>query len=119
MKSIKILLPLCCLLLIGCLETKQSINEQPLSKTEALTLAVSIANEECLNKFSLAPFDSAAFPIDSIDGRWQWGELDLKGSHGFSAVVSFDRFGLNSKVDVFLSTDSAINNRNIKVKEED
>lgn len=108
MKSIMTWLALFCSLSIACQENHRSSTRQPLSTHEALALAVSLANETCMRRFSVAPFDSSTFSIDSTGGRWQWGGLDLKGANGFSALVSFDRFGSDRTVDIFLTTDTLI-----------
>jgi hypothetical protein len=105
MKIIRISLPLICLLVIGCQSAKNSGAPVPLSEDEALKLAVTLANEKCTKRFSSAPFDTSTFAVAFKDGRWEWGGLDVKGVDGFSAMVSFDEFGLNRKVDVFYSTD--------------
>jgi hypothetical protein len=119
MKSAGIAVSLCLLFLMGCQETRQTATDQPLSKNEALVLAVSLANETCFKKFSMSPFDSLTYPIDFTDGRWQWGAFDLKGSDGCSAVVSFDKFGLDRKVDIFLSTDTVTPLRDANQPDED
>ncbi len=95
----------CVPLVLGCRAARHPDHERPLSKDEAVELAVAIANEECMKNFSAAPFDASSYPIELRDGRWRWGALDPAGLGGFSAIVSFDANGNNRSVEVFLSTD--------------
>ena len=93
------------LVALGCGGTKDRNVTAVLSQPEALKLAVSLANEDCLSKFSMAPFDSTSSTIEFKDGRWSWGGLDLAGHAGLSASVSFDAHGNDRRVEVYLSTD--------------
>ncbi len=90
---------------LGCLGSRQGGRSESLSETQALELAVALANEECKARFSAEPFDASSYRIKFVDGRWQWGKLDPGGLHGFSARVSFDGNGRGRRVEVFLSTD--------------
>ena len=90
---------------LGCQAAQRGASRQTLSEPEALKLAVSIANVECVAKFGEAPFDESIFSIDFREGHWHWGTLDLRGVHGFSAVVSFDARGDDRYVVVFFSFD--------------
>jgi len=83
---------------------KQSI-EHKLSRSEALQLAVSVANQECKQQFSTSPFDTSSFDIRFNDGLWRWGDVDPHGVDGYSAIVSFDAWGDSRSVEVFLSVD--------------
>ncbi len=98
-------LAFCVLVVLACRANRHPDHEQPLSKDEALELAVAIANEECMRNFSAAPFDVSSYPIELRDERWRWGMLDPAGFGGFSTIVSFDVNGGNRSVEVFLSTD--------------
>lgn len=95
----------CAALVLGCGGTQDGGTERPISESQALELAIEIANEECMSKFSTAPFDRSSSRIVFKDGRWLWGGLDLAGPAGLSASVSFDAYGANRHVEVFLSTD--------------
>ena len=90
---------------LGCLGARQGGHSESLSETQALELAVALANAECKAKFAAEPFDVSSYPIRFIDGRWQWGKLDLAGPTGLSARVSFDAQGQSRRVEVFFSTD--------------
>ena len=90
---------------LGCLGARQGGHSESLSETQALELAVALANEECKARFSAEPFDASSYRIKFVDGRWQWGKLDPAGPGGFSAIVSFDVSGRRRIVEVFLSTD--------------
>ena len=94
-----------CLLLTACGGSRGLDGNQRASESEALSLAVELANRECMNTYSVAPFDRTSYPIEFDDGRWSWGRLDVASLNGFSALVSFDISGRNPSVEVFLSTD--------------
>ena len=94
------------LLVSGCQEARRSDRDQLLSRNAALELAVTLANDECMRKFSTEPFDETSYGIELKNGRWQWGVLDPAGPGGFSAIVSFDVSGRNRIVEIFLSTDT-------------
>lgn len=93
------------LFLFGCHASQKHAVERGLSKSEALVLAVSLANKECDLQYSLAPFDTSSYAIEYRDGLWHWGGLDLRGFDGYSAIVSFDAKGASQSVEVFFSTD--------------
>ena len=76
-----------------------------LTASEALALAVELANEECRARFAEAPFTSDTYEVFFEGRRWHWGALDLAGEGGYSAIVSFDARGGDRRVEVFLSTD--------------
>jgi hypothetical protein len=119
MRWIAVAVSLCCLLSIGCREIRQTGQDQPLTRQDALELAVHLANEMCMSRFSMAPFDTSTYAIKYLDGIWQWGAFDLKGSSGCSAIVSFDRFGLDPTVDVFLTTDTITPSRDSNQRNEE
>ena len=93
---------------LGCQAAQRGASRQNLSETEALKLAVSIANAECVAKFGEAPFDESSFSIDFQEGHWHWGMLDPHGVHGFSGLVSFDAQGDDRQVIVFFSFDKVM-----------
>ncbi len=90
---------------IGCHGAGPKVVEKPLSKSEALELAVKLANEKSMAMFSAAPFDSTSYEVLFKEGRWIWGNLDPAGIDGYSARVTFDAYGINRTVEVYLSTD--------------
>ena len=92
----------------GCQAAQREASRQTLSEPEALKLAVSIANAECVAKFGEAPFDGSSFSIEFRKGHWRWGKLDPHGVHGFSALVSFDARGDDKNVVVFFSVDRVV-----------
>ncbi len=94
------------LALFACQAVPKRTHIQPISKGEALALAVTLANGECLEKFSEAPFNISSYPIELKNKRWHWGRIDLAGINGYSAIVSFDVRGKDRRVEVFLSTDA-------------
>jgi hypothetical protein len=96
---------MCILASLSCRDNKET-SRRAISKQEALALAVTIANKECMERFSTSPFDSTSYPIEFKHGRWQWGAIDLAGANGYSGIVSFDAYGNNQRVEVFLSTDT-------------
>lgn len=91
---------------LGCQAVQRGASRQTLSEPEALKLAASIANAECVDKFGEAPFDESSFSIDFREGHWHWGTLDLHGVYGFSTLVSFDARGDDRHVVVFFSFDA-------------
>ena len=64
------LLLLTIVLALGCGGTQDRHATVSLSQSEALDLAVLLANEECSSKFSMAPFDSSTSSVAFKDGRW-------------------------------------------------
>lgn len=90
---------------IGCQASSRQTAGHELTRTEALALAVELANEECEVRYSATPFTITSYEIVFVDGRWSWGTLDHAGDQGFSAVVSFGARGEDREVEVFLSTD--------------
>ena len=92
----------------GCQTGYKGETPRPLSESEALSLAVTLANEECTKRFSQTPFNQSSFAIEFRDEHWRWGALDVHGESGFSAVVSFDAHGGDRTVVVFFSWDSPI-----------
>ena len=102
---VSVLVASCAFFALGCLGSRQAGHSGTLSEAQALELAVVLANAECKAKFATEPFDDSSYPIGFINGRWQWGKLDLAGSSGLSARVSFDAEGQTRRVEIFLSTD--------------
>jgi hypothetical protein len=96
------------LLCLGCSLVHRSSSEGELSESEALQLAVSIANSKCNEEFSETPFDETSYTISFRDGRWVWGALDVYGIYGFSALVSFDARGADRQSTIFFSYDYPI-----------
>jgi hypothetical protein len=96
--------------LLGCAGTGRQNPRSPLSKSRALELAVALANEKCLAQFKHAPFDTTSYAIIFREDRWCWGSLDLAGYRGYSANVTFDAWGENRRVEVYLSTDQLVPN---------
>ena len=90
---------------LGCGTTHRDSRNAELTETQALQLAVSLANAECTDKFGESPFEASNFPIRFQDGRWLWGNFDIRGVYGFSALVSFDSRGEDRKTSVFFSYD--------------
>jgi hypothetical protein len=90
---------------LGCQSGAGDLTGRKLTKSQALSLAVELANKECDSSYSTKPFTSSSYSIEFKDGRWHWGSLDLAGEGGFSAAVSFGSRGEDQRVEVFLSTD--------------
>jgi hypothetical protein len=90
---------------LGCGTIYRDSRNAELTEAQAVQLAVSLANAECTDKFGEAPFEASDFPVRFQDGRWLWGNLDIRGVHGFSALVSFDSRGEDRKTSVFFSHD--------------
>jgi hypothetical protein len=93
---------------LGCQSGAGDLTGQKLSESQALSLAVELANKECDSSYSSKPFTSSSYSIEFRDGRWHWGSLDLAGEGGFSAAVSFGARGEEQQVDVFFSTDKTM-----------
>lgn len=89
----------------GCAPGPQGSRARPLTRIEAIQLAVSLANDECRQRYETAPFGESSYTIDQAGARWVWGGLDLVGESGFSARVEFDARGGDRKVEVYYSTD--------------
>jgi hypothetical protein len=96
---------ICAALHLGCGGTHDGHANSSISESQALQIAVAAANEECMSRFSIAPFDSSSSSIEFRNGRWFWGGLDVAADAGLSASVSFDAQGNDRRVEVYLSTD--------------
>jgi hypothetical protein len=57
--------------------------------------------------FAVSPFTETDYTIEFSAGLWQWGGLDVAGSAGYSARVSFDSTGA-TQIEVFYSTDRIV-----------
>lgn len=107
LKAFRFLSPflvVCPVLTLGCASQKLDPTHE-LTEDEALALAVDLANDECFRKFTQSPFDPATYAVEFRNGRWEWGDLDQFGIHGYSARVSFDVCGGDRRVEIYLSTD--------------
>ena len=91
---------------LSCQASVHKSGGHELTASEAIALAVDIANQECEARYSTTPFTSESYKILFEDGRWHWGAMDPGGEGGYSAVVSFDTRGEDQRVEVFLSTDA-------------
>ena len=83
--------------------------KKKLDKNQALKLAVNISNEECKDKFDVAPFDTNSYEIEYKNGYWIWGTFDPSGINGYSVSVKFDKYGKNDTVEVYFSIDDKMN----------
>lgn len=92
-------------LVLGCAGNPPADRAPVLTESQALDLAVQLANQECQARFRAAPFAASSYPIRYAKGRWWWGGLDLAGPGGMSASVSFDATGGDRRVEAYLSTD--------------
>jgi hypothetical protein len=92
----------------GCHTFGGNRSTEPLSRAEALRLAVELANDECNARYSVSPFTETDYTIEFSAGLWQWGGLDVAGSAGYSARVSFDSTGGARQIEVFYSTDRIV-----------
>lgn len=104
----KCLIPLLLMLTLGCQSASKHLAGRELTESQALALAVELANNECEAKYSFAPFSTSSYLIEFRDGRWQWGSLDPAGESGFSAVVSFGPRGEDRHIEIYLSTDKIL-----------
>ena len=96
------------LFLFGCArDTEPNLRVKTLDAREAAELAADLANWECNQLYGHQPFKSEDNIAKVIDGRWQWGGLDLAGAGGLSAKVAFDADGSDPDVTVYLSLDMA------------
>jgi hypothetical protein len=98
-------------LVAGCHAASNQPDGPTLTESQALTLAVELANEKCEARYSFAPFNMSSYLIEFKDGRWHWGSLDPAGESGFSAVVSFGPRGEDHHVEIFLSIDTILPRR--------
>ena len=91
--------------LLGCQPALRQGGGQPLTRIEALQLAVQLANAECQERYQCAPFTESSYSISRVGDRWHWGGLDVVGEKGFSARIELDGGGGDRKVEVYYSTD--------------
>jgi hypothetical protein len=76
-----------------------------LSADEAAQLAAKLANDQCDRQYWKRPFGAAQHSAVQQNGMYQWGGLDVGGSAGFSARVTFRPDGSEPQVEVYFSTD--------------
>lgn len=113
MRALVLILAAAVVCLAGCrAQTAPNTSQKtqkpaPIDKEQAAQLAASLANDECEVKFGDRPFKAEHFEAVYRDGRWHWGEFDPAGVHGYSAEVSFDRYGELWMMEVFYSVDTA------------
>jgi hypothetical protein len=103
---VAVALALAAILFWGCAATARH-HPVRLTEQDALTLAVSLANQECRTQYDAAPFGAGTYPVRFSDGRWHWGQIDPGGPGGFSGTVSFDAYGEDRRVQVRFHTDEA------------
>jgi hypothetical protein len=92
--------------MVACQSSRDMGGRDVFSQEEALALAVQLANAACLEQYGTEPFDEDSYPVVFADGRWRWGDLDVHGEHGFSAIVTFGPRGEHPGVEIFLSIDT-------------
>lgn len=88
---------------IGC--SVRMKNLSVLNEETASLLAADLANKRCEKIYGTRPFLPIHYKAVFSDGKWQWGYLDLAGIHGYSAEVSFNKYGTDRKVVVSFATD--------------
>jgi hypothetical protein len=103
-RRIVAVLGLAAALFLGCAATGLH-RPARLTESDALALAVSLANQECKAQYDAAPFRADTYPVRFADGRWHWGQVDPGGPGGFSGTVSFDAYGKDPRVLVRFHTD--------------
>lgn len=105
----------CLLAQLGCVPSTNNSVGQParssahpaLSLHQAAELAARLANEQCQRQFQgRRPFSAAQYSAKLEDGLYHWGELDVGGIGGFSAVVTFRQDGGEPHVEVYFSSDT-------------
>ena len=77
-----------------------------LSAGDAAVLAARLANEQCERQFRRRPFEPRQHAAIFNDGLYHWGKLDVGGTGGFSAVVTFRQDGSEPHVEVYFSSDA-------------
>lgn len=81
--------------------------QRVLSAQDAAELAARLANEQCERQFQgRRPFSPTQHSAILQDGLYHWGELDVGGVGGFSAVVTFRQDGSEPHVEVYFSSDT-------------
>ena len=77
-----------------------------LSSQDAAELAARLANEKCKRQFGRQPFSPGQHSAILEDGLYHWGELDVGGVGGFSAIVRFRPDGTEPHAEVYFSSDT-------------
>src|SRR5690349_7506560 len=62
--------------------TRRALSTEP-----AAVLAAQLANEQCERQYRRRPFKPEQHSAILLEGLYHWGELDVAGVGGFSAVV--------------------------------
>ncbi len=104
----------CVLTQTGCVRSRSeaggersaSSARRYLSAQDAAELAARLANEQCKRQFGREPFSPGQHLAKFQDGFYHWGELDVGGVGGFSAVVTVRRDGTEPHVEVYFSSDT-------------
>ena len=104
----------CLLAQVGCVRsTDHTAGQSPasnanrvLSAQDAAELAARLANEKCERQFRRRPFSPGQHSAMLQDGFYHWGQLDVGGVGGFSAVVTFREDGGEPQVEVYFSSDT-------------
>ena len=98
---------------VGCVRsTRHDFRQQTevaklaLSPEEAAELAAQLANQDCERKYKRQPFQPGQHKAVLQDGFYHWGQLDIGGIAGFSAMVSFRQDGSEPRVEVYFSSDA-------------
>jgi len=86
--------------------TIYSSEKLPLTKDQALSLAVKLSNDECKKQFDIAPFKTKSFNLEFENDFWIWGGLSESGINGYSVHTKFNKYGLKDTVQVFFSVDA-------------
>jgi hypothetical protein len=104
----------CLIAQVGCVRSTNYRVGQPsvssvhhvLLPQDAAELAARLANEQCERQFRRRPFSPGQHSAMLQDGVYHWGNLDVGGVGGFSAVVTFRQDGSEPYVEVYFSSDA-------------
>jgi hypothetical protein len=85
---------------------QSDVSKRMLSPENAAVLAAKLANEECKHRYRREPFQPELHTAVLQDGFYRWGQLDVGGVAGFSAMVYFRQDGSERHVEVYFSSDT-------------
>jgi hypothetical protein len=115
-KTLLMLVLACPAIQLGCARsTTRSHGNAPvssahhiLSAQDAAELAARLANEQCKRQFGRQPFSPGQHSAIIENGLYHWGQLDVGGAAGFSAVVTFRPDATEPHVEVYFSSDTMV-----------
>ena len=107
-KFLILMLVLGVVLLSGCVSAGKRTD---LTESEAVALAVRLANQEARQRFRVEPFREDSGHLVFRDGRWCWQALTNARGRDAMAKIGFDRDGSRPQIYVDMQFSAAVRQR--------